>query len=641
MTIPTSMTQRPLLTQRRLTVVAFVFILIVDLLGCLYLADQIRSAAHLPFASDEAVHANGGLELALDLKAGDPIGFLVHTYQQAYYPPTQSWLLAPAFVLFGTTETVARMVSLACLFFSVLILFAIGLELHEKQGWLVGLLAGLLPFTSQQSLTISAMTMQEPTGFLFTALAMWMYIRGVKRLPDAGRKDAEDAEKRAELHASVVQSSSAYRYLVGASLALVAVTLSKYLFGVYLGTTLVAARVVEARFNPKRLLTRANLALFAPAVILLVVWFLDTSKLDDFWRYANVPSLQADEFSLEQYTFYWRSIVVHYTAALPLGILLLAGFGYALTQWRTPILIVLALHILIAIAGMTIRRTINPRFVYVAVPLIYLLGGVLVAQIMESVQRSRARRGIGWAAIGLAGIAVIITAIPGVRDRYTSYPAMLQVQIKTDPRAFDAYAWIARNVLLDRRSILMLNYWDQFSGEGLRWYLLSRDTTPGRRAAEVNIVPRYASPVNADTLPDFLRTLDELGLTTVIGFAGGPEGSSNAWVESQPAIGAALDLVAQNEYDMAQWDRTLLLQLRDNAFNDPAALAEATKRYSYGYHVTATIYRLQLPRRSPVLQQLLIFRIRVALQPEPRRVVWQRAARDVGGQQFTRAARRH
>ncbi len=80
------MTQRPRLTHRRLTVVAFVFILIVDLLGCLYLADQIRSAARLPFASDEAVHANGGLELALDLKAGDPIGFLVHSYQQAYYP---------------------------------------------------------------------------------------------------------------------------------------------------------------------------------------------------------------------------------------------------------------------------------------------------------------------------------------------------------------------------------------------------------------------------------------------------------------------------------------------------------------------------------------------------------------------------
>jgi len=588
------MTNSKPLTQRRLTAVAFIFVFIVDVLVCLYLADQIRGVAPLPFANDEAVHANGGLELTLDLKAGDLASFFVHTYQQAYYPPTQSWLLAPAFVLFGATETTGRMVSLVCLFVSALVLFAIGLELHETYGWLVGLLAGLLPFTSQQSLTISAMTMQEPAGFLFTTLALWLYIRGVKRLEKDHHRGTEgtknSSEQLRDLRVSVVNPSSVYCYFVGASFALVAVALSKYLFGVYLGATFVAARLIDARFNLKRLLTRANLALFAPAGLLLGFWFLDTSKLNDFWRYANVPSLQSDLFSLEQFMFYWRSIVVHYTASLPLGILLLAGFAYAVYRWRNPILIVIALHIFVAIAGMTIRRTINPRFVYVAAPLIYLLGGVLVARIVEVVQRFKTQRTIGWAAFGIGAVILIVTAIPGLHDRYLSYPAMLAVQIETDPRAFDAYAWIDQNIPRDRRRILMLNYWDAFSGEGLKWYLLSRDTTPGRRFAEVNVVPRYAWVINADSLPDFLRTLDELRLTTVIGFAGGPEGNNGAWVESQPIIGEALDFVAQGEFDMAQWDRTLLLQLRDNTFSDLSALAEAMQKYNYGYHVTATLY---------------------------------------------------
>jgi len=211
--------------QRRLNAVAFILVLAIDVLLCLYLATQIRVVASLPFATDEAVHANGGLELVLDLKAGDIGGFINSVYQQAYYPPTQSLLLAPAFILFGATETTARMVGLACLFAIVLLLYAIGFELHEKYGWLVGLIAALLVLTSQPLLTESVMAMQEPVGLLFTLIALWLYIHGVKREND--------------------------RYFVAASFALIAVTLSKYLFGIYLLATFALAMLMSVKAREK------------------------------------------------------------------------------------------------------------------------------------------------------------------------------------------------------------------------------------------------------------------------------------------------------------------------------------------------------------------------------------------------------
>jgi len=139
------------------------------------------------------------------LSAGDIGGFFSSVYNQAYYPPTQSLLLTPAFLVFGTSETVARMVSLACLFVIVLLLYALGLELHERHGWLIGLVAALFAFTAQPLLTISAMVMQEPVGLMFTLISLWLYVRGVKR----------EADQR-------VSS----RYFFAASLTLVAVMLS-------------------------------------------------------------------------------------------------------------------------------------------------------------------------------------------------------------------------------------------------------------------------------------------------------------------------------------------------------------------------------------------------------------------------------
>jgi hypothetical protein len=560
--------------QRRLNAVAFIVVLAIDVSLCLYLAAQIRGVADLPFATDEAVHANGGLELALDLKAGDIGGFIRSVYQQAYYPPMQSLLLAPAFILFGATETTARMVGLACLFAIVLLLYAIGLGLHERHGWLIGLIAALFAATSQPLLTESVMAMQEPVGLLFTLIGLWLYMRGVKREND--------------------------RYFVAASFALVAATLAKYLFGVYLVATFALARIVAARFNPRRLIARSNIALFIPFTVFMIAWFIDPAKQHDFWRYASVPSLQAEAGSFDHLTFYWRSLIVNFTSDPLLGILLIGGLIYGLLRWRDPIQWVLAVHVLAAIAGMTIRNTINPRFIYVAAPLAYPLAGAAVVKLIEVYRRwlrgrsESVRRPINLAAIGVVAVAFVFVVLPGVSARYMSYPALLEVRIKTDAREFAAFEWIAQAIPPERRKILMVNYWDQFSAEGLKWYLLSRDTTPGRRFEDVQVTPRFAEPVDAASIAGFVEGMRNLGVTELVGFAGGPEGNSGAWTESQPLIGQALQYVSDRGFEMAQWDRALLLRLRDNEFRDAQTLAEAMQKYNYGYFVIGAIYRVRV-----------------------------------------------
>ena len=168
--------------QRRvdLRLLGLIAVVVLDLLVVAFLSRQIVNLSNYPFDSDEALHASRGLELTFDLRRGDIGAFLRHSNQQSVYPPGSSWFEALTFLLFGASTTIARLYSLASLFGATIVMYAIGLELDRRNGWLVGLIAVILTLTGQAVLVGSALAMLELPGLLISLAALLAYLESDK-----------------------------------------------------------------------------------------------------------------------------------------------------------------------------------------------------------------------------------------------------------------------------------------------------------------------------------------------------------------------------------------------------------------------------------------------------------------------------
>ena len=135
---------------------------------------------NIPFNWDPAARACEGLIIANDLKAGDIISLFTDTYKQGWWPFFHSWLLAPAFILFGNTYVVARSVSLFCFILFIPAIYFISLEMSEKHGHWIGLIITSFVLTSWPILSNAAICMAEIPGLLMTFVTLLFYLKAIR-----------------------------------------------------------------------------------------------------------------------------------------------------------------------------------------------------------------------------------------------------------------------------------------------------------------------------------------------------------------------------------------------------------------------------------------------------------------------------
>jgi len=256
-------------------------VILLDLMATGLVAWQIIAHRDYAFDGDEAAHANGGLILALDLRAGDLMAFAVDSYQQDMYPPAFSWLEALVFLIFGASLITARMCSLTCLFLAALVLYAISLELHEQLGWLAGLVTVILTLTSQTILANAGLVMLEMPGLLVSLLTLWAYLRALKQ--------------------------PTRRRLVSVSLLAALTVLTKYPYGMIVVPTLVIVELFAILPHPKTFQSVRTLErwlwLFGPLTLIMLVWFAQPYKVAAFIRYATSQPAMVALFSLENLVY--------------------------------------------------------------------------------------------------------------------------------------------------------------------------------------------------------------------------------------------------------------------------------------------------------------------------------------------------
>ena len=186
-------------------------------------------------AWDQAAHTVIGSLIAQDIIDGNWLAFFYDLYRQVYWPPVHPWLLGIALAVGGNTPVVARSLSLFLYLGSALLLYLSASRLGAERGYRVAFIATVLFLTSPGLLPFAGQVMLEMTAVFFLILSLLLFFK------------TDDS------------SSSWLRAALG--LAIVATYLAKSNYGILLLITLTLELLIEARFRPRRLFSRANIAL--------------------------------------------------------------------------------------------------------------------------------------------------------------------------------------------------------------------------------------------------------------------------------------------------------------------------------------------------------------------------------------------
>jgi hypothetical protein len=541
---------------------ALLVVLLLDALATAWIARQIVAYRNYPFDTDEAFHAGGGLMLALDLRAGDLGAFVVDSYRQSAYPPAFSWLEAPAFLIWGASPMVARLCSLATLFASALVLYAIGLELDEKRGWLIGLVSVSLTLTAQPVLGYSAMAMLEAPGLLVSLTALWAYLRAVKR--------------------------SSTRWFILTSLLMTLAVLTKYPYGTVVAPTIAAmeAAAILLRASTWRQIRQRWLWLFGPFVLVMVAWFAKPYKIAAFFEYAASQSQQVSLFSLENLLYYPRSMALHYAPSPVAAVLTLAGVIWALTRWRDHGPRLFLIYLAIGLLEMTVKLQKHPRFFLTIAPAAHILTGAMLAWFLSANRRNV------LIAVAVVIILCVVASVPVLVERFSALPSLMQVLYETDPGAADLSAWIAARVPTGER-LYLINPWDQFSAPAMEWYRATHSSKSGLRWVDIGAPSQFLKPPQPGNMAELRQTIRSSGVRYVVALEGGPEGEQ-VWPEYAEAMSDLLTLTDQQEFPVEQWRPDVSRWIKTSLLTrDGLEKQKSAGRYTM--HIQATLYRVVGP----------------------------------------------
>lgn len=299
------------------------------------------------FQYDEAAHALRGQLIAWDIQHGDWLAFLFDTYRQVYWPPLHAWLTGGLFLFRDATEANARTLSLFLWIGLALTLYFAGRRLSAPGGTATGVVAALLALTSPLLLKYAAMCMLEIPGLLAVSLSLWAYFR------------------------TLDDDTPGANVLLAA--ALLATFFTKVNYGVLLCMAVAVMRLLDARFHPRRLITRSNFWLAAPMAIVFAIWFAYPAKILLTWQLlVHRPIGGLDPFSLEGLLFYPRALVELSGSPL-LFAAYAASLAAALRRWRNRKLRLLVLVFAIQFLIGELHHTKDIRHLLPVLPALLLL----------------------------------------------------------------------------------------------------------------------------------------------------------------------------------------------------------------------------------------------------------------------------
>ena len=410
----------------------------------------------IPFDNDEANHAVDGWQVYWALVHLNPADLYEAIVSQSFYPPVHSVFVALSYLLGEPGIAASRMPTVLVAAITVLgmarFVFRVAREDSETDRWLP--LAGAL-----FSITLAIFSLTFIVNSVLCMLEMTGAMLGVALIAIASRVDRGERWRSGWVALSAI--------------AVMAIFLTKYSFGLFFGCGLIAALLGKdcprALWTQPRTLfdrqTRRDLAtVLGIYAAILGTWLLVTHRPTMWLFFTGHPSY-APFWSMENLLFYPKVWLSSYSSNAIVGLFafILAIVG-AVGYWDRLCIRVAAWSILTATGILTISTTNSLRHLFVVVPTMWILAGLGLANVLRFL-----RHGGGDAvvvrAMGFLWALLVVSAIkPALQLHGELLTAFEGLPVYTQMQDF-----ALENVDLDRPGLLVGWTSDQYRLLAIRW----------------------------------------------------------------------------------------------------------------------------------------------------------------------------
>ncbi len=423
----------------RTLAISSMLVALVILALCSTVAWQQVGLLTIPFDTDESDHANAGIEVYSAVKSGESRAVTQSLTRQGFYPPINSIALATSYLALGPSYASSRWPSVIFYILTALLLgiltynCACALDITPNFARSAAAISIFLFATSDIATRNSALCMLEPLATLLAAL-VFLFLQ--KRKAGA-------------------------LFALGLALLLMAVTLTKYSFGILLLPGIFLGLALPT--NGQSLSRNARELALCLAIFfgLLGLWLIVTDR-EAAWHFLVGHPSNAPMFSAENLLYEVRAYLNEYCISTPVAALtLLCALLGTLTFWRKSELVRVSTCSIFASLGILLLSTTNePRHFMVAIPPIFLLASLGAVTLIEK-QRTR----ISQIALMLFLAVIFLTPFPkfldtragAIRQELEGRPGWAELQtqiIKSHPPG---------------EALLIIGATDDFSLEALRW----------------------------------------------------------------------------------------------------------------------------------------------------------------------------
>ncbi len=431
------------------------------LLGALALTVWLARFVHdqtIPFDTDEGDHALPALDLLTAVLHRDAGAFGRTIAAQAFYPPVHSLFCLVSLLVFGPTHFAARLPSLL-FFFATAVILALATYRHVRARgsdvtWLplgAATITFVLAITSPEAVRSAVLCMLESLGTLWCALLL-------------------------SLAVSEARSSTPPR-LTGLALTTLAMTLTKYSFGIATIAAVGCAILLQHRPNDRWSALRRAVWFGVCVGVGLGAWLLITDPYSAT-RFVTSQESSGPVLGPANLLFDVEAWFRGYFASPVLSLAVLPMIVAAMYSASSLFSVRLAGLLLVFAGVMVFVSTTNEtRHFLFALPAAWYLSGVGAAVLLERIARGRrARERAGWGLPASIALLVLLVGFFGAQ-RLPQLGRNLRRALEGQPEFAELQEAIATHV--DTAApILADGFSDSFSLQGLRFVLARRASIP-------------------------------------------------------------------------------------------------------------------------------------------------------------------
>ena len=416
------------------------------------------------YDTDEADHANPGLELYLALSNKDLSATYSALARQSFYPPLHSVFVAAGHFIFGEPFLASsRLPSLVSfVLYTFLLIYCIRIFLlrnYAETGsnsfaTAAAFLTGLAAASSPITISNSALCMLEVPGVFLTVVCIYAFVNFDN------------------------PSFKNFR-IIFVALSGLSVFWMKYSFGIV--TVPAVLMTVFLTSKPWRDFDEAfrNTAVCSAFIgIPIIIWLMQIDR-DSFYHFFVGHRSYVPFWSKENFLFYFIAWMDSYgiNKIVSISSLLLAVFG-AIKFYKTPAALFCIFNTAIALLVFTVSTTNEERHIMVAIPSIFFLCGL---GLYSTFQKFNAAIVMPLAILSTFAIALnTYQKIPEIK-------ANLQIEFEGEPEFYQLFEFIF-SLADPMKPVLFYGISDDFSIEALRWFV-AKKTSRAYPQVEVDAYP--------------------------------------------------------------------------------------------------------------------------------------------------------